>query len=159
MGHFETMKTVLFLVSALMAAVMAGPDGGYGPFPTGWQGPDCCPCPPAWGGGQFVPAPMQGTSGPSGGFLETGASDTPGAFPYPMGRDGPMGWNGPDCCPCPPPASPAKWISPHDEGPFGTGRQGFLEVASKNPSSLELWKANSKMMHNMLEEREAKLRK
>ena len=84
---------------------------------------------------------------------------TPGAFPYPMGRGGPMGWNGPDCCPCPPPASPAKWISPHDEGPFGTGRQGFLEVASKNPTSLELWKANSKMMHNMLEEREAKLRK
>merc|ERR1712167_436655 len=108
-----TMKVFSGLVAAvLVASSMAdkmgsgsGSGGGYGPFPTGWQGPDCCPCPPAWGGGQFVPAPMQGT----GAFLETaekqgvGSGAAAGAFPYPMGRGGPMGWNGPDCCPCPPP--------------------------------------------------------
>jgi hypothetical protein len=84
----------------------------------------------------------------------SGGQAAAGSFPYPMGRGGPMGWNGPDCCPCPPPPSPAKWISPHDEGPFGTGRQGFLETSS---TPLQMWKANSKVMMEKMEKNEHKL--
>ena len=136
------------LSSEAALGVGSGADGGFGPFPTGWQGPDCCECPLSWVGGTFVPAPLGGhrrllTLVPSvrhypksfRSFLQVkqetqglpAAGGSKGGGAYPLGRAGPKAWQGPDCCPCNVHAKSGDPmnINPYYEGPFGVGRQGF----------------------------------